>query len=213
MDRKRPGAEPHQCGAIPDRSPDLFAIVSPRRAIARNRSAASVTRIRLSYTLMRERLRSLVGNPQVAREYYVNLLKNGGGLEHRRALRQGGRGHRRRAIPPRPSRICRRCVHEYPKVTQFYGALGQAYLANGQLKESQAVLDKAMILFPRNVPDHHSSGGNADACRRQQARASHPGRSVQSWWSRRPIRPGSSRRPPMPPATSPIRTTTWRTSI
>ena len=27
-------------------------------------------------------------------------------------------------------------VNEYPKVNQFYGALGQAYLANGQLKES-----------------------------------------------------------------------------
>ncbi len=37
-------------------------------------------------------------------------------------------------------------------MTQFYGALGQAYLANGQLKESQAVLDKAIDLFPRNVP-------------------------------------------------------------
>src|SRR5258708_34598797 len=43
-------------------------------------------------------------------------------------------------------------VKEYPKVNQFYGALGQAYLANGQLKESQAVLDKALNLFPRNVP-------------------------------------------------------------
>ena len=41
---------------------------------------------------------------------------------------------------------------EYPKVTQFYGALGQAYLANGQLKESQAVLDKGISLFPRNAP-------------------------------------------------------------
>jgi len=41
---------------------------------------------------------------------------------------------------------------EYPRVTQFYGALGQAYLANGQLKESQAVLDKGLALFPRNVP-------------------------------------------------------------
>jgi predicted Zn-dependent protease len=43
-------------------------------------------------------------------------------------------------------------LQEYPKVTQFYGALGQAYLANGQTKESQAVLEKALFLFPRNVP-------------------------------------------------------------
>ena len=41
---------------------------------------------------------------------------------------------------------------EYPRVTQFYGALGQAYLANGQLKESQAILEKGLALFPRNVP-------------------------------------------------------------
>jgi predicted Zn-dependent protease len=43
-------------------------------------------------------------------------------------------------------------VGEYPKVTQFYGALGQAYMLNGQLKESTEVLDKALALFPRNVP-------------------------------------------------------------
>jgi predicted Zn-dependent protease len=43
-------------------------------------------------------------------------------------------------------------VREYPKVTQFYGALGQAYMLNGQLKDSQEVLDKALNLFPRNVP-------------------------------------------------------------
>ena len=43
-------------------------------------------------------------------------------------------------------------MREYPKVTQFYGALGQAYLMNGQLRESQEVLDKAIGLFPRNVP-------------------------------------------------------------
>jgi len=35
---------------------------------------------------------------------------------------------------------------------QFYGALGQAYLGNNQLKESEAVLERAMNLFPRNVP-------------------------------------------------------------
>jgi predicted Zn-dependent protease len=43
-------------------------------------------------------------------------------------------------------------INEYPKVNQFYGALGQAYLVNGQVKESQGVLDKAVNLFPRNAP-------------------------------------------------------------
>src|ERR1700688_655604 len=53
-----------------------------RVAEARNR-AEQIGRIRhtdsLSYTLMRERLRSLAGNPQTAREYYDSLVKNGGG--------------------------------------------------------------------------------------------------------------------------------------
>jgi beta-barrel assembly-enhancing protease len=43
-------------------------------------------------------------------------------------------------------------LRENPKVMQFYGALGQAYLTNGQVKESAALLERALILFPRNVP-------------------------------------------------------------
>jgi beta-barrel assembly-enhancing protease len=125
-----------------------------RVAEARNR-AEQIGRIRhtdsLSYTLMRERLRSLVGNPQAAREYYANLSKNGAGkdIEERygKAVADIATRNPARAIPDLTA-----LVNEYPKVNQFYGALGQAYLANGQLKESQAILDKALILFPRNVP-------------------------------------------------------------
>jgi predicted Zn-dependent protease len=43
-------------------------------------------------------------------------------------------------------------LREYPKVTQLYGALGQAYMLNNQPKESREILDKALNLFPRNVP-------------------------------------------------------------
>ena len=54
-----------------------------RVAEARNR-AEQIGRIHhedsLGYPLMRERLRSLVGNPQTVREYYANLVKNGAGL-------------------------------------------------------------------------------------------------------------------------------------
>jgi predicted Zn-dependent protease len=121
---------------------------------ARNR-AEQIGRIRhtdsLSYTLMRERLRSLVGNPEAARDYYVSLVKNGGGksMEDRygNAVADIATRNPAAAIPELQA-----LVNEYPKVNQFYGALGQAYLANGQLKESQAVLDKAVNLFPRNVP-------------------------------------------------------------
>ena len=128
-------------------------INSDRVAEARNR-ADQIGRIRhpdsLSYTLMRERLRCLV-NPQGARDYYVSLAKNGTGksIEDRygKAVADIAMRNPAPAIPELQA-----LVSEYPKVNQFYGALGQAYLANGQLKESEAVLDKAENLFPRNTP-------------------------------------------------------------
>src|SRR5580704_12891054 len=75
------GPEPSRVNAV------QFLIDHPlpsdRIAEARDR-AEQIGRIRhtdsLGYTLMRERLRSLVGNPQATREYYVNLKKNGAGL-------------------------------------------------------------------------------------------------------------------------------------
>jgi len=125
-----------------------------RIAEARNR-AAQIGRIRhtdsLSYGLMRERLRSLVGNPQDAVTYYADLVKNGAGLglaeRYGKDVADINARNPAQAIPDLQA-----LVRDNPKVTQFYGALGQAYLANNQLKESQAVLDKALNLFPRNVP-------------------------------------------------------------
>jgi predicted Zn-dependent protease len=125
-----------------------------RVAEARNR-AEQIGRIHhldsLSYTLMRERLRALVGDPLTTREYYINLVKNGAGkgIEDRYGMdvTQIVMKNPAAAIPDLQA-----LVHENPKVTQFYGALGQAYLANGQIKESQAILDEALLLFPRNVP-------------------------------------------------------------
>lgn len=146
------GPEPSRINAV------QFLIDHPlpadRVAEARDR-AQQIGRIRhtdsLSYTLIRERLRSLVGNPQQARDYYANLIKNGGGktIEERygKAVADIAVRNPAAAIPDLQA-----LVNDYPKVNQFYGALGQAYLANGQLKESQAVLDKAIALFPRNAP-------------------------------------------------------------
>jgi predicted Zn-dependent protease len=125
-----------------------------RVAEARNR-AQQIGRIHhedsLGYLLMRERLRSLVGNPQAAREYYSNLVKNGAGLtveeRYGRAVADINAKAPAAAIPD-----LKALITEYPLVTQFYGALGQAYLANGQIRESQAILEKGSGLFPRNVP-------------------------------------------------------------
>src|SRR5450631_4766415 len=55
-----------------------------RVAEARNR-AEIIGRIHhedsLGYQLTRERLRSLIGDPRVVRDYYASLVKNGGGLD------------------------------------------------------------------------------------------------------------------------------------
>jgi predicted Zn-dependent protease len=129
-------------------------INSDRVAEARNR-AEQIGRIHhedsIGYRLTRERLRALIGDPRVVHEYYASLAKNGGGLDmeerYGRAIVEIQLRNPGAAIPDLQA-----LVQEYPKVTQFHGALGQAYLLNGQLKQSQEVLDKALGLFPRNVP-------------------------------------------------------------
>ena len=129
-------------------------ISSDRVAEARNR-AEQIGRIHhedsLGYQLTRERLRSLVSDPRVVRDYYSSLVKNGAGLSmeerYGKDVADIAMRNPTAAIPDLQT-----LVHEYPKVTQFYGALGQAYMLNGQLKDSREVLDKALGLFPRNVP-------------------------------------------------------------
>ena len=85
------------------------------------------------------------------REYYANLAKNGGGLNleerYGKDVADIATRNPAAAIPDLQA-----LVKEYPKVNQFYGALGQAYLANGQMKESQAVLDKAVELVSSQCP-------------------------------------------------------------
>lgn len=129
-------------------------VTADRISESRNR-AEQIGRIRhedsLSYGLMRERVRSLVGDPKVAIEYYNGIIKNGAG--NTMAERYG------RAVayiaakePGTAINELQALLHEYPKVTQLYGALGQAYLAENRPKESAEVLEKALGLFPRNVP-------------------------------------------------------------
>jgi predicted Zn-dependent protease len=148
----RTGPEPSRINAV------QFLIDHPifsdRVAEAQDR-ANQIGRIHhedsLGYLLIRERLRTVAGDPQAARQYYVNLLKNGGGKtvqeRYGKDVAEIAARNPAAAIPDLQD-----LVREYPKVTQFYGALGQAYQANNQFKESTAVLDRAMILFPRNVP-------------------------------------------------------------
>jgi len=148
----RTGPEPSRVNAI------QFLIDHPifsdRVAEAQDR-ANQIGRIHhedsLGYLLIRERLRTVAGDPQASRQYYVNLLKNGGGktLQERYGKDVAEIANRN---PAAAIADLQDLVHDFPKVTQFYGALGQAYAANNQYKESAAVLESAMILFPRNVP-------------------------------------------------------------
>jgi len=129
-------------------------VTSDRIAEARNR-AAQIGRIHhtdsISYGLMRERLRSLVGDPRAAVKYYEDLEHNGGGEDlddlYGLAVAQT---YAKNPVPAIAG--LKSLLQRYPRITQLYGALGQAYLANDQLKESQAILEEAQGLFPRNVP-------------------------------------------------------------
>jgi beta-barrel assembly-enhancing protease len=148
----RTGPEPSRVNAV------QFLIDHPifsdRVAEAQNR-ANQIGRIHhedsLSFLLTRERLRTIAGDPQAARQYYANLLKNGGGktIQERYGMDVAQIANKN---PVPAIADLQELVREHPKVTQFYGALGQAYLANNQFKESDAVLERAMVLFPRNVP-------------------------------------------------------------
>ncbi len=126
-----------------------------RVAEARNR-AEQIGRIyhedSLSYMLMRERLqipgRQPASGARILRESFEEWRRyRTSRSATARAVADINARNPAAAIPDLQALLI-----EYPKVTQFYGALGQAYLANGQLKESQAVLEKAISLFPRNAP-------------------------------------------------------------
>jgi predicted Zn-dependent protease len=129
-------------------------VTSDRIAESRNR-AEQIGRIHhedtLSYLLMRERVRALLGDPRTTVEYYASLTRNGGGstLEERYGMAVAYINEKN----PGPAiDELQSLLREYPKVTQLYGALGQAYLANNQYRESEAILEKGLNLFPRSVP-------------------------------------------------------------
>ena len=156
-----------------------------RIAEARNR-AEQIGRIRhedsLSYLLMRERLRSLVGNPEVAREYYANLAKNSGGLDleqrYGKAVADIAARKPALAIPDLQALLL-----EYPRVTQFYGALGQAYLGQRPAEGVAGGAGEGPRAVPAQRAGHYPPRGDLDAGRRQQARPAH---------SRRPVQPGGA---------------------
>jgi beta-barrel assembly-enhancing protease len=128
-------------------------VTSARIAEARGR-ARQLGRIRnidtQSYSLSRERLRSLVGPTNNARDYYTERSKNGAAATQEErygaafALLQAGEANQA-AVD------FAALVRDFPKVTQYHSGLGQALLAAGRIDESRRVLEKALQLFPRNI--------------------------------------------------------------
>src|SRR5258708_35117107 len=143
----RSGPEPSRVNAI------QFLIDHPifsdRVAEAQDR-ANQIGRVHhedsLGYLLIRERLRTVAGDPQASRQYYVNLLKNGGGktLQERYGKDVAEIAKRN---PAAAIADLQELFHEFPQSNQFYCALGPAYAANNPHKEYPALLERAMIFF------------------------------------------------------------------
>jgi beta-barrel assembly-enhancing protease len=130
-------------------------LTSDRVAEARSR-AATYPPVRavdsLGYLLTRQRLRVLSMSPgDDPREMYSDAATNepltadyryyGYGI----ALIQANKPAA--AVP-----VLQRLVTRHPDVIEYHTALGQALLANDDVANSRAVLERARELFPRNVP-------------------------------------------------------------
>src|SRR5258708_12158599 len=136
----RSGPEPSRVNAV------QFLIDHPifsdRVAEAQDR-ANQIGRIHhedsLGYLLIRERLRTVAADPRAARQYYVNLLKNGGGKTiQERYGKDVAEIETKNLAAPIPD--LQELVREYPKFTQFYRPLGQPSLPTNHLTQSSAVL-------------------------------------------------------------------------
>jgi len=131
-------------------------LTSDRVAEARAR-AATYPPVRpvdtVGYLLTRQRLRVLttMGPGDDPREMYADAAAGETGTADYRyygyaiALIQSNRPAA--AVP-----VLRRLVAQHPDVIEYYTALGQAQLANNDLGASRTVLERALELFPRNVP-------------------------------------------------------------
>ncbi|MSQ92861.1 MAG: tetratricopeptide repeat protein, partial [Gammaproteobacteria bacterium] len=105
-----------------------------------------------SYALIRERLAVQSLQPEANfRDLYHNAqsadLPSNNGELYGRSLALMRSDAPEQAIPILQDMLARR-----PDVTLYHVALGQAYLAAGRIDAARATLEKAMSLFPRNVP-------------------------------------------------------------
>jgi predicted Zn-dependent protease len=129
-------------------------VTSDRIAEARNRAAQQrATEINESilYSWMRERLRVLVASGDTDMTVYYAKVRDRHALSdperYGEALAQLRGGQSAAAVE-----TLRDLLAKYPQITALYSALGQALQADHQSAAALADFERAMALFPRNVP-------------------------------------------------------------
>lgn len=106
----------------------------------------------LSYALTRARLRVLSSRtPEAARNWFEDELRRD---EHPRAALEYGLAlaELRQARPDRALLTFQRKVEQHPEVVHYHIGLAEAYMATRDLDEALGVYDRALRLFPRNLP-------------------------------------------------------------
>lgn len=104
-----------------------------------------------TFELVRERVRVIAAVRDAdMRPYYEGQLAKG---DHSLATRYGlSLAQMRQGEPDKAAKTLAKLVDEQPGLTMLHGALGQALLAAGHKAEALAAFDKAVTLYPRNVP-------------------------------------------------------------
>lgn len=103
------------------------------------------------YPWMRERLRVVSASSEANMVGYYTRLRDARALtdpeRYGEALAQ-----LRQNQPERAATTLRQLTDTHPDVTALYGALGVALQAAGRSAEANAVLERGLQLFPRNIP-------------------------------------------------------------
>jgi predicted Zn-dependent protease len=124
--------------------------IAETRARAAQYAGAKVTESN-QYRWMRERLRVLSADPSTKMTAYYGRLRDRRALSD--AERYGEALAQLRESQPVPAvATLRSLLAAYPENTALYGSLGEALVAANQQTEALKLFERALQLFPRNVP-------------------------------------------------------------
>jgi predicted Zn-dependent protease len=124
--------------------------IAEARTRAQQNRATQVTESIL-FDWMRERIRVLTTPPETDMVVYYQKLRDRRALSdpqrYGEALAKLRGGHPGEAVP-----ALRELLARYPQITALYASLGQALQADHQPEAALANFQRALALFPRNVP-------------------------------------------------------------